>query len=475
MKLSAKTVSSVHLPLPSPCTSAGVASRAVDRPIRYAVNGEVHIAYQVVGEGPIDLVYTPGIWSNLEVMWEWPPWSRYLEYLAAFSRLVLFDMRGIGLSDRGSQPPILELQADDIRAVMDAAGCESTAVYGGARGAAAVMLFAATYPERVRALVLYAPVAKTVRSADWPYGKTNEEQQAFYERFTSEMGTGENPDLQGPSHDQHFKQWWARFERLVATPGAYRELAQIFAQLDIRDLRPTGHPPGAPFDPVADAGALSGGRSDRFGLTGPSRGRANPRCPLRRASGDRPHPVSRRLGGAGGRDRGVPHRRSPGAAARSRARDGDVHRHRRVDGEGHNARRSAVAGAVVRAQRRRPTPARCLSGNRARHGGRRVHGHLRRPARAISCARAVVDSARGLGLEVRVGIHTVECELADVGLAGIAVHIAARVASAAGAGEVLVSSTVKDLVAGSGIRFADLGARPLKGVPEEWHLYRVEG
>src|SRR5207253_3185479 len=155
-----------------------------------------------------------------------------------FSRLIVFDMRGIGLSDRGSEPPILELQTDDVGAVMDAAASDSAAVFGGARGAAMTMLFAATYPNRVRALILYAAVAKTVRSADWPFAKTEEEQRRFYERFVAEMGTGENLDLQGPSYDEPFKRWWARFERLVATPGAYRELAEIFTFLDVRHVLP---------------------------------------------------------------------------------------------------------------------------------------------------------------------------------------------------------------------------------------------
>src|SRR5213082_1741935 len=139
-----------------------------DRTIEYAHNGDVHIAYTVLADGPIDLVYTNGIFSNLDVMWEEPHWSRYADRLASFSRLIVFDMRGIGLSDRGSEPPILELQTDDVGAVMDAAASDSAAVFGGARGAAMTMLFAATYPNRVRALILYAAVAKTVRSADWP-------------------------------------------------------------------------------------------------------------------------------------------------------------------------------------------------------------------------------------------------------------------------------------------------------------------
>src|SRR5437588_4543712 len=150
-------------------------------------------------------------------------------------------MRGIGLSDRGPEPPFLELQMDDVRAVMDAAGSPSAAIFGGARGGAMTMLFAATYPERTRALILYGALAKTVRAPDHPYGKTQAEQQAFFDRFVAEMGTGENLDLQGPSGvgDEPFTRWWARFERLVATPAAYRELADVFRDLDVRSVLPS--------------------------------------------------------------------------------------------------------------------------------------------------------------------------------------------------------------------------------------------
>lgn len=209
--------------------------------IRYAKSGDVHIAYQVVGDGPLDLVYSPGIWSNLEIMWEWPDWARYLTRLSNFTRLILFDMRGVGLSDRGPVPPTLELQSDDVGAVLSAAGSEGAVLFGGARGSAMMMLFAASHPKRTKGLVLYAPIAKTVRSDDWPFGRTEEEQRHFFERFTSEMGTGRNLDLQGPRHDDRFPKWWARFERLGASPGAWRELQEIFWHMDVRQVLPIIH------------------------------------------------------------------------------------------------------------------------------------------------------------------------------------------------------------------------------------------
>jgi class 3 adenylate cyclase/pimeloyl-ACP methyl ester carboxylesterase len=435
-------------------------------PISYAVNGDVHIAYQVVGDGPIDLVYTPGIWSNLEIMWEWPAWADYLDRLASFSRLVLFDMRGIGLSDRGSQPPILELQAEDLRAVMDAAGCETAAVYGGARGAAMTMLSAATWPERVRALVLYAPAAKTVRSPDWPFGKSEEEQQRFYDRFVAEMGTGQNLDLQGPSHDEHFKPWWARLERLVATPGAYRELARILTELDVRAVLPLIQAPTLVVHRTGDrivsveqgravAERIPGARFvelpgvDHIPFLGDWNGLVGEIQEFLVGARTAPEPdrvlatvlftdivgsteAAARLGDRRWKDLLSEHRtlvRRQLAAFRGTERD--------TVGDGFMAT-------------------------------------FEGPARAIRCAQAIIDSVQSLGLDIRAGIHAGECELMPGGLAGIALHVAARVAASAGPGDVAVSSTVRDLVAGSGISFQDRGMQTLKGVPDQWRLYRVE-
>ncbi len=214
--------------------------------VRYAkARDGASIAYQVVGDGPVDLVCATGIWSNLEVMWEHPAWAHYLERLARFSRLLLFDMRGVGLSDRGPAPPVLELQRDDVGAVMDATGSSSAVVYCAARAAAMAMLFAATHPERTRALLLYAPTARTLSAPGYPYGKSAEEQAAFFERFVREVGTGANLMLQAPSvaNDERFVEWWARFERLVASPSAYEELGRILTDLDVRDVLPAIHVP----------------------------------------------------------------------------------------------------------------------------------------------------------------------------------------------------------------------------------------
>jgi len=430
------------------------------------VNGDVHVAFQVVGDGPLDLVYTPGIWSNLEIIWEWPAAAAYLEQLASFARLVLFDMRGVGLSDRGTQPPILELQVDDITAVMDAAGSEQAAVFGGARGATAAMLFAASHPERTRALVLYAPTAKTLRSRDWPYGKTEEDQRAFYERFVAEMGTGENLDLQGPSHDRAFKDWWARFERLVATPGAYRELARIFTDLDIRQVLPliqvstlVLHRRGDLIVPVEQGRAIA----ERI-----------PHATFRELPGADHIPF---LGDREGLVAEIQEFLTGVRAAIERERVlatvlfTDIVGSTELAAEVGDRRWSELLSRQRDAVRRQLAVFRGIERDTAGDG---FMATFDGPARAIRCAHAIAESVRPLGFEVRAGLHSGECEVLDDGLAGIAVHIAARICSTAGPGEVVVSSTVRDLVAGSGIRFTDLGTQTLKGVPEPWRLLRFE-
>jgi class 3 adenylate cyclase len=440
----------------------------VDRTVRYARNGDVHLAYQVIGDGAIDLVYAPGIWSNLEVMWEEPRWARFLERLASFSRLILFDMRGIGLSDLGDEPPVLEVQMDDLRAVMDAAGAERAAIFGGARGGAMTLLFAGSYPERTRWLILYAPIVKTVRAEDWPYGRTAEEQQEFATRFLREMGTGQNLALQGPTatDDDAFVRWWARFERLVASPSRFREIARVLAGVDVRSVVPSVQAPTLVLhrtgDLIADVGQSKWTASQIPGarlveLEGvdhvPFLGDADAIVDEIEEflTGVRPAPESDRILAT------VLFTDIVGSTARAAAL-------------GDRAWRDVLERhhALVR-------------GLLAQHRGREVDtagdGFMAAfdgPARAIRCAQAIAGGVRALGLEIRAGLHTGECEQMGERLSGIAVHIAARVAAAAGAGEVLASGTVRDLVAGSGIRFEDRGVHELKGVPGERPLYRVE-
>jgi class 3 adenylate cyclase/pimeloyl-ACP methyl ester carboxylesterase len=425
------------------------------------------IAYQVMGDGPVDLVYAAGIWSNVEVMWEHPPWAHFLKRLAKFSRLILFDMRGVGLSDRGPEPPALELQRDDVGAVMDAARSESAVVFGVARAATMAILFAATHPDRTKALILYAPVAKTVSTPDFPYGKTPEEQQVFFERFVREVGTGRNLQLQAPSvaTDERFVTWWARFERLVARPSAWEELGRILTAVDVREVLPAIHVPTVVIHREEDAIVLT-----------------------RQA-----HYVARRIAGATYVELpGVDHLPFVGDA------DGIVDEVEEfvtgvrpvpeVDKVLATVLFTDIVGSTERVAALGDTRWRellAIHDERAkaeieRHRGRYVNstgdGLLATfdgPARAVRCARAITQSVRDLGIEIRAGCHTGEIELVDHDVRGIAVHIGARVAALASADEVLVSSTVKDLVAGSGIVFEDAGEHELKGVPDTWHLYRV--
>jgi len=444
----------------------GIHNLPMRGPIRYAANGDVSIAYQIIGKGPIDLIYAPGIWSNLDLMWEWPSWAGYLEALGSFCRLIAFDMRGVGLSDRGNEPPIVELQVDDLRAVMDAAGCEKAAIYGAARGAAMVLLFAATFPERVSQLVLYAPVAKALKSDGWPYGRTESEWVAFWAEAMSNFGAGSSLAMEGPDHEAKFVPFYARLERQVASPGAFRELTKLLNVIDVSRVLPH----------IAAPTLVLQRREDQIVLVDQGRAVAE-RIPHARyiemqgghhfpwlgewepivgeigkfLTGMRPAAASERVLATVLFTDIVASTETAVAVGDRRWKELLAH-HRSI------ARRLIADYRGVEQDA-------AGDGFMATFDG---------PARAIRCGRAIVDETVALGLRVRAGIHTGECERVDGGVAGIAVHIAARVAADAEAGEVRVSSTVRDLVAGSGIAFSDLGGRALKGVPERWHLYRVE-
>ena len=425
------------------------------------------IAYQVAGDGPVDLVCATGIWSNVEMMWDDRAWGRYLARLASFSRLILFDMRGVGLSDRGAEPPVLELQRDDVAAVMDAAGSTTATLFGSARAAAMALLFAATHPDRTRALVLYAPVAKTVSTPDFPHGKTAEEQEEFFERFVREVGTGRNLQLQAPSlaDDEHFVAWWARFERLVASPSAYEELGRILTQIDVRRVLPTIHVPTLVLHREGDQIVSSG--QARF-VADQIYGAAYVEFP-----GDDHLPF---IGNADlildeieqfvtGRK---PVYESDKVLAtllftdmvdstRRQAELGDRRWKELV--ERHHA---AVREQVARHR-----------GEEQDTAGDGFYVRFDGPARAIRCALDIVEAVRRLGIEIRAGLHAGECELVEGKCTGLSVSIAARVMAAAKPSQVLVSQTVKDLTAGSTLVLEEVGERELKGVPGQWRLFRV--
>lgn len=425
------------------------------------------IAYQVVGDGPVDLVYATGIWSNVELMWEHPLWAHFLKRLVKFSRLILFDMRGVGLSDRGPEPPVLELQRDDVGAVMDAAGSQEAIVLGGARAASMAMLFAATHPERTKALVLYAPVAKTVSTPDFPHGKTPEEQAYFFGRFVREVGTGKNLELQGPSviRDEPFVEWWARFERLVASPSAYEELGRIFTDMDIREVLPAIHVPTLVIHrdgdrivlerqaryvagQIADATYVELPGEDHLPFIGDADAILDE--VERFVTGRRPSPeIDTVLATVLFTD--------IVDSTRRQSELGDVGWKDLVE------RHHAIVRDLLATHR----------GMEQDTAGDGFFVRFDGPARAIRCAQSIVESLRPLGIEVRAGLHTGECEIVDGKAGGIAVSIGARVMSNAGPSEVLVSQTVKDLVAGSGLAFEDAGEHELKGVPDRWRLYRV--
>jgi class 3 adenylate cyclase len=439
---------------------------------RYARSGDVNIAYQIVGEGPIDLVYVPGWVSNIETAWEDPHVSRFLERLASFSRLILFDKRGTGLSDRVSisELPTLEQRMDDVRAVMDAADSERAALFGASEGGVMCALFGATYPDRTAALVLYGSYAKGTATADYPQGMAEQEViDEFVEALTEvwdDAGGLLNMWAPSASNDPVAQAAFGRYLRTGASPSAVVALTRMNAAVDIRHVLPVIAVPTLVIHRSEDMiVSVEAGRDLAAGIEGAKYVELPGEDHLWfHGDGDAIlGEVEEFLTGTRGAeivDRIlatvmftdiVDSTRKAAALGDRRWRD-LLERHdtlMRRELERHRGRAVKTLG----------------DGFLATFDG---------PARAIRCACSARDALRGLGVEVRAGLHTGECELIGDDLGGIAVNIGARVASVAGPGEVLVSRTVTDLVAGSGIEFTDRGVHSLKGVPEEWQLYAVK-
>jgi class 3 adenylate cyclase len=435
---------------------------------RFAQSGDASIAYQVLGQGPLDLVMVPGFVSHVEFAWEDPSYAQFLQKLASFSRLILFDKRGTGLSDRITGIPTLEQRMDDVRVVMDAAGSKKAALFGVSEGGSMSVLFAATHPERTSALVLYGSIAKGWLVDDESGALTKEQDQESDDHWRTGWGGPVGIENMAPSlaHDERFRQWYAKFLRLSAGPTTVINLLRMYGQIDISAILPSIHIPALVLHRTADqaieveqsrflAGHIPGAKlvelagEDHFWWVGNTDAIANEIAEF--LTGERPQTDSDRvlatvlftdivdstkrvveLGDSRWRDLLAIHHSML-------AREIDHFRGRYVESTGDG----------------------CL----ATFDG---------PARAIRCASALCDESHRMGLEIRAGLHTGEIELMEQRIGGIAVHTAARVLAHARANEVWLSRTVKDLVAGSGFEFNDQGDFTLKGIPGEWRLFRVQ-
>jgi pimeloyl-ACP methyl ester carboxylesterase len=438
---------------------------------RYARSGRVNIAYQVIGDGPLDLIYVPGWVSHVELRWEEPDHARYLRHLASFSRLITFDKRGTGMSDRvpDDQLPGLDVRMDDLRAVMDAAGSERAALFGYSEGGNMCMLFAATHPERTAALITLSCFAKRVWSPDYPWAPTPEAREKEYEVVEREWGNEMDLAHYIPSkmHDREFARRLATYYRNAASPSAAVALLKMNTQIDVRHVLPAIGVPALIMHRTGDRDVnIEEGRWLASQIPG---------ARFVELPGDDHMPW------AGDQDSIVDEVQEFLTGLKP-SRDIDrvlatVLFTDIVDSTGHIARMGDKAWhdllekhhAIVRRE---------LTAFRGRERNVTGDGFFATfdgPARAIRCALGIQDAARRLGLEVRAGLHTGEVELQGDAVAGIAVHIGARVAALARGGETLVSSTVKDLVSGSGLRFDDRGTQELKGVPGEWHLFVATG
>ena len=442
----------------------------MESPTHYARSEDgVSIAYQVHGEGPIDLVFVPGFVSHVELVWEEPTIARFLRRLASFSRLVFFDKRGQGLSDRLGRPPTLEESMDDLRAVMDAAGCERAAILGISEGGPMSMLFAATHPGRVASLVLYGTFARMVKAPDFPQGVRGERLDAWGRMVREQWGGAVGVELWAPSDEGNpeFERWWSRLLRQGTSPAGAIELMNLYREIDVRGALPAIDVPTL----------ILHRRDDRL-------------VPARQA-----RYLAEQIGNARYVELdGIDH--LPMAGDQEALLD-EVEEFLVGSRRAHEAERALATILFTDIVGSTETAAR-LGDSRWRDLLERHDAAVRReltvhrghevktmgdgflatfdgPARAIRCACAIRDELRQTGIGLRAGIHTGEVDLIGTDVSGMAVNIGARVGALGGAGDVLVSSTVRELVVGSGIEFDDRGTHQLKGAPGEWRLFAVVG
>ena len=436
----------------------------MEHDIRYARSGGVGIAYEVVGEGDIDLAYVPDYVSNLVYGWESSHWSDFYERLAQSFRLILFDKRGTGLSDLGGHYPALETRMEDLHAVLDAVGSERTFLLGSHDGCSLAALYAATYPGRTRGLALFHPAAAQ-HHVMWEQDEIERDLAELRERwgtqeFCDKMLQSICPTLLEREED---RLWFANWLRVGASPAVATALNRAWAETDLRDVLPAVRVPTLVLcrpgmteqysrevaELIPGATLLRVTRTDYWGIF---------------LSSEIPEEVERFVAGER-----VPH--VPDSVLAALLFTDIVSSTQRAAELGDSAWRDLLKRhhTLVRRELGR------FRGEEQDTAGDGFFATFDGPARAIRCAQAVVDGVGDLGLEVRAGVHTGECDLLEGKCAGLTVSIGARVGAQAGPSEVYVSQTVKDLVAGSGLTFEDRGSHVLKGVPGEWRLYAVVG
>jgi class 3 adenylate cyclase len=438
---------------------------------RYARNGDINIAFQVVGDGPIDLVMTPGYISHLDLWWTIPETTAFLRRLASFSRLIIYDKRGTGLSDPAPGVPALEERMEDLHAVLDAAGSERTALFGMSEGGPMSVLFAATYPERASALILYGSFSKlTPNSGYFPeLQPVFDDVRTRLDEVIAHWGEGRSIDVFAPNYagDATQRRLWGFYERAAASPGMVRSLLDALVKIDVRHILPTIRVPTLVLHRAEDmtppveasrymAERIPGARYVELdGIDDiPWLGDAD-------ALVDE---IEEFLIGA--RRTADPERAlatvlfTDIANSTKRASELGDRRWRDVLDQHDSMTRRHLAA---------------FGGREVKQMGDGFLLSFDGPARAIRCARAIQDDVGALGIDLRAGVHTGECEMRGTDIGGMAVHIGARVAAKAAPGEVLVSAAVRDLVVGSGIEFADRGVHELRGVPGDWRLLAVWG
>jgi pimeloyl-ACP methyl ester carboxylesterase/class 3 adenylate cyclase len=437
---------------------------------RYAKSDGLNIAFQVFGEGPVDLVFVPGFVSHVEVVWEEPRIARFLERLAGFSRVVMFDKRGTGMSDRVSidRLPTLEERMDDVRAVMDAVGSERAALFGFSEGSPMCTLFAATYPQRTAALVIFGGYARWIRDEDFPWAPTRERHEQLFGSL--EATWGEVSPVAGPfapsmDGDLDFAERSARRNRMASSPGAAIALYRMNIEVDVRSILAS----------VTVPTLIMHRSGDRLFRVEQGRYMADhiPGARFVELPGDDHLPMF------GDADAVLDEIEEFLTGARGAASADRVLATVLFTDIVASTAQLAVRGdrewrmvldrhdALVRAQLAR------FRGREVSTAGDSFFAVFDGPSRAIRCAHAIIDGAEALDIKVRAGIHTGECEVRGDDYGGIAVHVGARIAALAGPGEVLTSGTVKDLVAGSSVTFTDRGTHELKGIPDNWHIYEV--